>query len=120
VHTFPYGDAAAAILETLPKAGLLFPGRDKDTPFNGFSKSTDAFRKACDIDHWTLHDLRRTFGTGLARMGVSPVTVEALLNHVTGTLSPIARVYNRHSYLPEARQAVALWEKHIAGLTASC
>jgi integrase len=124
-HTFPYGDAVTALLQELPRAGPLFPGRRKHldegpgeiSQFNGFSKATDAFRTSCGIQHWTLHDLRRTYATGLARLGVAPQTIEALLNHVTGTLSVIARVYNRHSYLPEARAAAALWENHIASLT---
>lgn len=115
-HVIPYGDRVAAILEGLPKKGLLFPAQGTTTPFTGFSKAMTAFRKMCGFDDFTLHDFRRTFGTGLARLGVSPVTIEAMLNHVTGSLSQIARIYNRHSYLPEARLAVGIWDKHIASL----
>ena len=38
-HTIPYGDLTAALLETLPQSGLVFPARGADTPFNGFSKA---------------------------------------------------------------------------------
>jgi hypothetical protein len=39
-HSVPYGDAVAAILETLPKQGLLFPARGKDSPFSGFPRAS--------------------------------------------------------------------------------
>jgi hypothetical protein len=44
----------------------------------------------------------------MAALGVAQVVVEKLLNHVSGgTLSPIAQVYNRHSYMEEMRAAIA-------------
>lgn len=129
-HVFPYGPAVVELLEALPKEGLLFRGRrrakaeeekregekDEPIPFNGYSKGMAEFREDCKIAHWTLHDLRRTLATGMARLGVQPHCIEALLNHVSGTLSPVTQIYNRHKYLPEARAAAALWEKHIASL----
>jgi integrase len=118
-HLLPYGDRVAAILESLPKQGLLFPGKGTDVPFSGFSKAMADFRDACGVQDFTLHDLRRTYATGLARLSVAPQTIEALLNHVTGTLSPLARVYNRHSYLPEAKQAVVQFENYVASLMAA-
>jgi integrase len=123
-HAFPYGAMAAALIESLPKEGPLFPGRQsanghpptEATAFNGFSNATTAFRVRCGIDHWTLHDLRRTLATGMARLAIPPHCIEALLNHVVGSLSAVAHIYNRHSYLPEARAAIGVWEKHIASL----
>jgi hypothetical protein len=39
---------------------------------------------------------------------------EKLLNHVSGgVLSPIAQVYNRHTYEDEIRNALNLWEIHV-------
>lgn len=123
-HVFPYGAMIAGVMDGLPKEGLLFRGRRRQgrgvnedpIPFNGFSKGMDEFRKACGIAHWTLHDLRRTLATGMARLGVQPHCIEALLNHVSGTLSPVAQIYNRHSYLPEARAAIERWESHVSAI----
>jgi integrase len=118
-HTFPFGDAVLAVVATLPAEGNLFPGRqaseDLNEPsvFNGFSKAMDQFRNDCGIAHWTLHDLRRTFATGLQRLGVRLEVIEALLNHVSGTRAGIVGVYQRHSYTQEMREAIVLWEKHI-------
>jgi hypothetical protein len=40
--------------------------------------------------------------------------VEKLLNHVSGgEQSPIARIYNRHSYLEEMREACGKYEGYL-------
>jgi integrase len=127
-HTFPFGDAVAEILETVPRqSDFLFPAsrdhvRGKPTTvFNGWPKSKANFDKKLEsVAPWTLHDLRRTFSSSLAALGVAQVVVEKLLNHVSGgALSPIAQVYNRHSYMNEMRTAVADWEAKLASLAKS-
>ena len=122
-HTFPYGDAVAVLLDKSPPDGPLFPGRQRTAgeegpllPFNGFSKAMEQFRSKCRIPHWTLHDLRRTFATGLQRAGVRIEVTEALLNHVSGVRAGIVGIYQRHNYGDEMRAAQALWEKHVASL----
>ncbi len=124
-HTFPYGQGVADILGVIPEQGdYLFPAsrdhvRGKPTTvFNGWPKAkAELDQKLEGVDPWTLHDLRRTFSSGLAALGVAQVVVEKLLNHVSGgTLSPIAQVYNRHSYMEEMRAAIAAWEAKLASL----
>jgi integrase len=70
------------------------------------------------LAHWTLHDLRRTYATGLQKLGVRIEVIESLLNHVSGTKAGIVGVYQRHDYMPEMRDAVALWERHLHKLLA--
>lgn len=114
-HTIPYGDFTAAILEEVPRAGdLLFPARGcEDTPFWGWSKTGLAFTRSCGIAHWTLHDLRRTYASGMQRLGVRVEVTEKLLNHVSGSFGGIVSVYQRHTYADEMRAAVGLWERHL-------
>jgi integrase len=117
-HAFPFEDMVAGILDGLPKEGLLFPARGNlEKPFSGFSAAKIAFDKECPVEPWTLHDLRRTFATGLQRLGIRIEVTEALLNHVSGTRAGIVAVYQRHNYIQEMREAAALWEKHIDSLT---
>jgi integrase len=72
-----------------------------------------------DMEEWRLHDLRRTFASGLARLGTPIHVVEKLLNHVGGSLSGIAGVYNRHySYVDEQRSAVEAWGRCVEALAA--
>ena len=67
---------------------------------------------------YTLHDLRRTFATIHAKIGTPIHVTEKLLNHVTGTVSGVAAVYNRHTYLEEMKAAVTEYDKYIAKLKA--
>ena len=117
-HTFPVGVMGVSILaDTLPEDGpsLLFPARGKPTtPFNGWSKSKTVIDKRANIAPWTFHDLRRTFATNLAQMGVAPHIVERLINHVTGTISGVAAIYNRHAYMDEMRAATDAWENRLS------
>ncbi|WP_323771763.1 tyrosine-type recombinase/integrase [Antarctobacter sp.] len=114
-HTIPLGNWSMKIIESLPETtDLLFPSRlDETKPYNGFSKSKVAFDRALNIAPYTLHDLRRTFSSSMARLGTPLHVTEKMLNHVSGTISGVAAVYNRHAYLDEMRQAYAAYEAHI-------
>lgn len=68
------------------------------------------------IAHWRLHDARRTLATGLQRLGVRFEVTEAVLNHVSGSRSGVAGVYQRHGWGPEKRAALDAWAAHIAAL----
>jgi integrase len=130
-HTFPYGAATAAIFDRLSNLGnLLFPAtrehvRGKPTTiYAGWAKDKKAFDERCGVFGWTLHDLRRTFGTRLAQLGILPHVVERLLNHrlgaisnkTEGVLTAVAEVYNTYAYMPEMRDAVGRWESKLTSL----
>jgi integrase len=68
------------------------------------------------IEHFTIHDLRRTAATGMAGLGIAPHVVDRILNHSTGKISGVARIYNRHEYLAECRIALEAWAGHVEGL----
>ncbi len=118
-HSVPLSDTAMAIIKTLPRtsSSLVFPARGKpDQPYAGYSKGKAALDVAAGLSGWTLHDLRRTAATGMARLGVSPHVVERILNHTTGTFGGVAGVYNRFQYMPEMREALERWERHVLSL----
>ena len=83
------------------------------SPFNGWSKSKAALDNASAVPGWTLHDLRRTYASKLAALGVPPHIIERLLNHMSGTISGVAAIYNRYQFMPEMRAAVAKYETHL-------
>ena len=105
----------AAVFDQIPKrCDLFFPARGTDDrPFCGWSKTAVAFIQSCGLARWTLHDLRRTFASGLQRLGVRLEATEKLLNHVSGSFAGIVAVYQRHNYKEEMREAVELWEAHV-------
>jgi integrase len=95
----PLTDAALAILDALPK-------RREDRVFPVFSYSLQKHRLDAKVplgERWTLHDLRRTGKTLMARAGVRPDISERVLGH---TIRGVEGVYDRHDYLAEKRDAL--------------
>jgi integrase len=70
----------------------------------------------CGVKGFTHHDLRRTFATNMAALGVRLEVTEKLLNHVSGSLGGIVAVYQRHDFKDEMREAVTKWEAKLSAL----
>jgi integrase len=118
-HAFPFGELARSILHVhgSPKQdSFLFPARGRNAPFNGWSKCKAALDTASGVKDWTLHDLRRTFASNLAALGVQLPVIEKLLNHVSGSFGGIVGTYQRHSYMPEMRAAIEAWEARLTAI----
>jgi integrase len=65
---------------------------------------------------WTPHDLRRTFATRMAGLGVELHVIEKCLNH---TLGGVLAIYNRHDYGAEREAATQRWADELARIV-SC
>lgn len=65
---------------------------------------------------WRFHDLRRTLATGLQRLGVRFEVTESVLNHLSGSRSGIAGVYQRHHWSEEKKAALDAWAAHVQSL----
>lgn len=61
-------------------------------------------------ERWRLHDLRRTFSTGMNDLGIPPHIVELLLGH---SLGGVMAVYNRSQYLPKKLDALNKWIERL-------
>lgn len=127
VHLSP---AAIDVLTSIPKVGddLLFTTTGT-TPVSGFSRAKERMRaamlaakraelgaSASAVPEWTLHDLRRTAATGMARLNFPPHVVDKVLNHASGTIKGVAAVYNRFAYLEERRAALEAWGRCVESL----
>ncbi len=115
-HEVPLSDQALNIIESVPRRDdrdLLFGAGAG--PFSGFSKAKAAMdtRLGKKVAPWRLHDLRRTAATGMARLGVQPHVIEAVLNHISGHKAGVAGVYNRATYRTEKEAALKLWAEHV-------
>lgn len=117
-HRLPLSPMAQKVLRGLPDTGdLFFPARGTEgRAFNGWGKSKQRFDKTLEVAPYTLHDLRRTFSSNMARLGTPIHVTEKLLNHISGTVSGVAAVYNRYSYLDEMRLAVTCHDHYLAKL----
>jgi integrase len=89
---------------------------DARTPVWIGSKIKGRLDRAMKIAPWRIHDLRRTFVTGLAELGVRGDVIELAVNHVSGHRGGIAGVYNRSELMPDRRAAMERWSAHVEGL----
>jgi len=125
-HVFPLSVTARALVQSLPKwnagdcvfstsgGGRIAGAR----PISGFSKAKEVISARIaelgakeglpSIEPWTVHDIRRSVATHMARMGVPQEHIERVLGHV---VQGVAGTYNRYSYLDEKRAALEAWGK---------
>jgi integrase len=109
-----------------PRKGLVF-STTGTSPVSGFARTKRRLdrqmaeiaaeeQEARPLDPWRYHDLRRTFATGMQRLGVRFEVTEALLNHVGSARSGVAGVYQRHDWKEEKRLALDAWAAHVSRL----
>ncbi len=68
--------------------GLLFPTESGSPQFpRTVSRSLEAVIKSAGVEHATLHDLRRTYGTILAKNGADPHIIAAIFGHASVTVT---------------------------------
>lgn len=79
----------------------------------GLARCRRRMKDKFGIEPFTLHDLRRTARTGLARLKVEPHIAERVLNHAQ---ERIPGTYDLHSYFDEKREALEKWSAHLQGL----
>jgi integrase len=112
-HVVPLSVAARELIGELPKKPrFIFSTTDGKKAFSGFSKAKTELDKTINairerdgreaMPNWTLHDLRRTARTLLARAGVRDEIAERCLGHIPGKM---IRNYNCLDYLDEKRAA---------------
>jgi integrase len=66
------------------------------------------------------HDLRRTVGTEMARLGIPLHVRSLLLNHSPRSRGVTEAVYNRYAYDKEKLEALTAWEGVLVTLTKLC
>jgi integrase len=138
-HEIPLSESAVKILSALPrmsgKSDAFVFSTTGNTAVSGFSKAKASIDEAMFTTlkktaeergedpeevkappHWTLHDLRRTAASGMAGIGFPPHVVEAVLNHKSGTIKGVAKVYNRYTYAAEKRQALDAWARRLEAI----
>lgn len=121
----PLNSLAVSVLESVagkpnwPRRGKVF-ATSTGGGFTGYHKGKEKLDWLIAEDGgeamqpWRLHDLRRTLATGFQRLGVRFEVTEAVLNHVGGSRAGVAGIYQRHDWKAEKREAIDLWNDHVA------
>lgn len=113
-HSLPIGPLAQALLPF--KKGLFFHQLHlPEKAFNNWQYGKLRLDKRLEFSNWTLHDLRRTYRTNLARLKVPPFIAERLVNHISAR-TDMEKIYDRHAYAEEMRAAVLIYEDWLSSL----
>jgi integrase len=115
-HIVQLSDPAVVVIGAQPRSGRLVFSRSGVGPIGNFSSQKRRLDDLCGVSHWRLHDLRRTMVSGMASLGVAPHVADRILNHVAGTISGVAAVYQRHEFLKERQNALKHWGAHVVAL----
>jgi integrase len=115
-HSVPLSCQAMAIIKAAPHISSEYVFTHGAKPLRGYHPAKQALDKVSGVSGWTLHDLRRTCASGLAKLEVSIAVIEQILNHRGGSLSGVTGVYVRHQFEKEKRAALQLWADHVERL----
>ena len=121
-HLVPLSDLALEILESLPqfKSGQhLFSSNHGRDPVNGYSKNKVRLDKLINkpgtpaIEHFIIHDLRRTTRTRLSELGVERVVAERVIAHAPKGLDAH---YDMYEFSKEKAEALQRWADKLREL----
>jgi integrase len=125
-HLVPLSEPALEILHGLPRIkGSRFIFTTTGTsPASGISKAKARLDQLITVANggraipdWRLHDLRRTFVSGCARLRIPSEVTERAINHVSESFGGVRGVYNVHAYEEERRGAMEAWARHMMVIT---
>lgn len=117
-HGIPVLPLAQEILGAVPSNDrYYFRSRWGDTHLSvtGLAKAQREVKAASKTSSWQIRDLRRTFRSNMARLGVPRDVCEALINHAPPVLDEI---YDRYDKIAEKRAALEKYENFIQALIA--
>lgn len=101
-----------------PLASIVFPMRGAThTPLakGTLNRALARVEQLAKIEHFTVHDLRRTAATNLAELEYEEAWIEKALNH---NKKGVAGIYNRAQYAKQRREMLQAWADYLDGLTA--
>lgn len=118
-HAVPLSHAMLRNLDDSPCFGpdaYVFTATGGTVASSNFNKTKKELDKLSGVTGWCIHDIRRTVRSKLAELGVPREVARKVLNHEDGKVD---RIYNRHEYLAEKREALEKWGQHLMTLVAS-
>jgi integrase len=115
-HVVPLTDALRDVLAACPKtkATLVFPSARTNRAMSGWFKLVAKIEAAAAVK-FDLHDLRRTFRSGLTRLGIGTELAEVCLGHQR---SELLEIYDKADRWDERAAAFTLWAEHVQRVVA--
>jgi integrase len=115
-HLVPLSAPMLALLEGLPRLGDFVFTNDGETHLSDYAKRKarlDTFLAAGGdpLPPWTLHDLRRTVSSHMARLGIPTDIRGRVLNHAMAGVTE--RHYTPYDFQAEKRSALDRWAAEL-------
>jgi integrase len=104
----------ARLPRVLDDQGFVFTTTGGKSPSSNFAKVKAELDRLSGVSGWTIHDIHRTVRSKLAELGVPREVARKVLNHEDGKVD---RIYNRHEYMAEKREALERWERMLLSLS---
>lgn len=116
-HRVPLSPPVLGLLHQLRRENSstpwIFPSpKLQQRPITNVSVTARLVARQAGVCYRT-HDLRRTAASSMTSMGISRLVVGKILNHAE---PGVTRVYDRHSYDAEKRQALEAWAAQVLAL----
>lgn len=118
-HAVPLSTTGQATLASLPQFGpdtFVFTTTGGKSASSNFAKIKRDMDRLSETAGWTIHDIRRTVRSKLAELRIPREVARKVLNHEDGKVD---RIYNRHDYAKEKREALVKWEKKLLAIISS-
>lgn len=117
-HIVPITPALARVLAACPVEAdvpYVFASWKTGRPMSGFNTLTEKLVAGSGVP-FALHDLRRSFRTGLSRLGVATEVAELAIGHARAEL---IEIYDRDRGEERIRAAVEAWAAHVETVVAA-
>jgi integrase len=126
-HFVPLPQLARDLIQSVPRfenCDYVFSTNGK-TPIGSWSRIKRSLDEAmlaeakkergedATVEHFTLHDLRRTTASGMQQIGVRTEVIERALNHASGVFRGVSGVYQTDPLTDDVRAALVKWSEHI-------
>jgi integrase len=123
-HIVPLAPAVVEILRDMPRfeSDFVFPTHKGSSAVSNHASAKLRLDHAvaeineAPLPEWRFHDLRHSFVSGLARIGIDMHVAERCVNHVSGSFGGIVGVYQHHNFEDQMKQAFFAWAEHIKPL----
>jgi integrase len=102
--------AALEIFVRRPREGYVFPSSKTGGPVKNWADTLKRIRRLSGVVDFRPHDMRRTFATEIAEMGVTFEVCDACLNHAqSASKNMVTRAYQLAGLESQKRHAMETW-----------
>ena len=101
---------AVEIFAQRPRTGYAFANPQTGLPIRNWDYALKKVRRLSGVSDWRPHDMRRTFSTVVAELGISFEVADACLNHAqSASKSMVTRSYQMAGLKRQKQHAMASW-----------